>query len=94
MRKINKKRLVEDKEEFRKLYDRYFHEAQRVALAITKNPELTKEAIQETFYRVYKNIGSYNPNLPFEPWFFRILTNECMRILNKENRLETNIPLG
>lgn len=84
---ISKKRIKKDKNEFRTVYDTYFQEAQRVSLAITRNRELAKEAVQETFIRVYNNIDLYDETQPFEPWFFRILSNECMRILKKEGKV-------
>jgi RNA polymerase sigma factor (sigma-70 family) len=74
-----------DKEAFRLFYEKYSDYAIRTASAITRNREMAKDAVQETFIRVYRQIGSYNPELPFEPWFYRILTNECMRLLKKDS---------
>lgn len=73
-----------DKESFRYFYEMYADAAIRTASAITRNREMAKDAVQETFVRVYRQIGSYNPELPFDPWFYRILTNECLRLLKKE----------
>lgn len=74
-----------DKDAFRHLYEAYSEYAIRTASAITRNPEMAKDAVQETFIRVYRQIDSYNPNFPFDPWFYRILTNECMRLLKKNS---------
>ncbi|MEW9123725.1 MAG: RNA polymerase sigma factor [Thermotaleaceae bacterium] len=76
-----------DKEAFRKLYDEHFDRALRSAVAITKNKEAAKDAVQEAFIRVYTNISTYDTTKPFEPWFYRILINECNRILKKGSRL-------
>ncbi|WP_186668377.1 RNA polymerase sigma factor [Sporosarcina sp. BP05] len=76
-----------DKDSFRELYEVYADYAIRTASAITRNREMAKDAVQETFIRVYRQISSYNPELPFEPWFYRILTNECLRFLKKESPL-------
>lgn len=73
-----------DKESFRHFYELYADTAIRTASAITRNREMAKDAVQETFIRVYRQIKSYNPSLPFDPWFYRILTNECLRLLKKE----------
>ena len=73
-----------DKDAFRHFYDAYADYAIRTASAITRNREMAKDAVQETFIRVYRQIESYNPDLPFDPWFYRILTNECMRLLKKD----------
>lgn len=74
-----------DKESFRAFYEAYADYAIRTASAITRNREMAKDAVQETFIRVYRQIGSYNSELPFDPWFYRILTNECLRLLKKES---------
>lgn len=73
-----------DKKAFRQLYNAYANTAIRTASAITRNREQAKDAVQETFIRVYRQIGSYDESLPFDPWFYRILTNECLRVMKKE----------
>lgn len=75
-----------NKDAFRHLYDEYANYAIRTAKAITRNDEIAKDAVQETFIRVYKNISSYNSTLSFGAWFYRILVNECNRLLKKEKR--------
>lgn len=76
-----------DKEAFRLFYHQHIDKALRVAHLITKNRELAKEATQETFIRVYKNLDKYDEERPFDPWFYRILTNECNRILKTESKI-------
>ena len=76
-----------DKEAFHHFYEAHADYAIRTASAITRNREMAKDAVQETFIRVYRQISSYNPALPFDPWFYRILTNECLRLLKKESPL-------
>ncbi|MCM3744476.1 sigma-70 family RNA polymerase sigma factor [Sporosarcina luteola] len=76
-----------DQAAFRQFYEAYAGTAIRTASAITRNREMAKDAVQETFIRVYRQIGSYNPTLPFDPWFYRILTNECLRLLKRESPL-------
>lgn len=76
-----------DKESFHHFYEAYASYAIRTAFAITRNREMAKDAVQETFIRVYRQISSYDPKLPFNPWFYRILTNECLRLLKKESPL-------
>lgn len=46
---------------------------------------MAMDIVQETFIRVFRQIESYNPNLPFDSWFYRILTNECLRLLKKNS---------
>ncbi|TQR17331.1 sigma-70 family RNA polymerase sigma factor [Psychrobacillus vulpis] len=76
-----------NRDAFRNLYDEYAGYAIRTAKAITRNDELAKDAVQEAFIRVYRNISSYDPKLSFSAWFYRILVNECNRLLNKEKKM-------
>jgi RNA polymerase sigma-70 factor (ECF subfamily) len=76
-----------DKDAFRTFYNQQVDKTLRVAILITKNHELAKEATQETFIRVYRNLSSYDASKPFDPWFYRILTNECYRIMKKEAKI-------
>jgi RNA polymerase sigma factor (sigma-70 family) len=76
-----------NREAFRRLYDEYADYAIRTAKAITRNDEHAKDAVQEAFIRVYRNISSYNPAQSFNAWFYRILVNECYRLLNIEKKL-------
>lgn len=84
-----KKRESLDKKSFQELYKKHANFAIRTAIAITRNHEIAKDAVQETFIRVYRNFSSYDSNLPFEPWFYRILLNECNRLLKKESKVST-----
>ena len=56
-----------DKESFRDFYEAYADHAIRTATAITRNREMAKDAVQETFIRVYRQIGSYNLGLTLRP---------------------------
>lgn len=76
-----------NRDDFQKLYEAHADFAIRTAIAITRNNEMAKDAVQETFIRVYRNYSSYDPDLPFEPWLYRILVNECNRLLKKEAKL-------
>lgn len=76
-----------DKEAFAELYDEYAEYALRVATAITKNSADASDAVQETFIKVYRNINSFDKEKPFKPWFYKILVNECNRIIKQSSRI-------
>lgn len=79
--------LQGDQEAFRRLYEKYSPVAMRVAYAITRDREMAKDVLQETFVRVYRFLPSYDLSQSFRSWFYRILTNECNRMLKKQHRL-------
>ena len=72
-----------DRDAFAELYNKHSEYALRVAIAVTRNKMSAADAVQESFIRVYKNIHSFDIDKPFEPWFYRILINECNRIIGK-----------
>lgn len=70
-----------DERAFRELYDKYAGYALRVAAVVTKSKSSAADAVQETFIRVYKSIKAFDINQPFMPWFYKILINECNRLM-------------
>jgi RNA polymerase sigma factor (sigma-70 family) len=73
---------------FRELYDLYYDYAIRVATVVmNRNATHSADAVQETFVRVYQNIHLYQEDRPFKPWFYKILLNECNRILKKNSKV-------
>lgn len=76
-----------DNEAFAELYNKYADYALRAAMAVTRNKMSAADAVQEAFIRVYKNIQAFDIDKPFEPWFYKILINECNRILGKSSNI-------
>lgn len=88
---MNDKEIIEhikkgQQQYFRVLYDKYFDYAVRVSAIILRNQNsLAKDAVQEAFIRVYRNLDHYDSEREFKPWFYTILLNECKRISQKHN---------
>lgn len=76
-----------DKRAFEQLYNEYAEYAIRTAYAITKNNADASDAVQEAFIRVYRNIIFYDEDRPFKPWFYKILVNECNRIMKRKSKV-------
>lgn len=76
-----------DSQAFARLYGELAEPALRFAAAIVGSDGLAADAVQDAFLRVYRNIGRFDPAKPFEPWFYRILLNECRRALRWRKRL-------
>ncbi len=76
-----------DRQAFEELYNIMADSALRTAAAIVGHDGTAGDVVQETFLRVYRNIRRYDPEKPFEPWFYRILVNESRRALRWKKRL-------
>ncbi|TLS51294.1 sigma-70 family RNA polymerase sigma factor [Paenibacillus antri] len=73
-----------DGDAFEALYRLYADGALRTAHAVVFDRMTAADAVQETFVRVYRHIGSYDESRPFRSWFHAILINECNRSLKKQ----------
>lgn len=57
------------------LYDHHRHMVYRTALAITGDPEAAADLLQDVFLRLYRFAGLVDPQLPLEPWLYRMTAN-------------------
>jgi len=63
---------------FRVLVERLQTYAYTLAFRILLNEEEAKDAIQDSFIKVWKNLGSYNGKYLFTTWMYRIVVNTCI----------------
>ncbi len=77
-----------DTEAFGELYEIYYKEMYRYALCVTGSRELAQDAISDTVYSAFRQIGSLKKTEAFKGWLFRILCAACKRNYT-ENRQKT-----
>ncbi len=77
-----------DKVAFRLLVEQYQQQVYAMAFRILCDEDEARDAVQECLIRVWKNIGSYNPEKNFKNWIFRILTNIAIDRLRSIKRLK------
>ena len=78
---LAKKAAAGDMSAFEELVDRHRMAVYRLARSITGNHHDADDAAQETFLRVYRALGSYDPDRPFKPWLKRIAYNTSLNTL-------------
>ena len=86
-----------DHNEFEKLVERTQRQAYNVAYRLTGNRDDAEDLTQEAYLRAYRSFGTYNRQLPFEGWFFRILSNlfiDLLRRRPKQKPLSLDHPMG
>ena len=54
-----------------------------LCLRILGSPQAAEDAAQETFLRVYKSFGSFDPAQDFNGWLYRIAVNVCRDLARK-----------
>ena len=61
--------------EFEKIYEEYFLDVYKFALALCKNKELAEDITQETFYKAMKAIKSFRSDCKLRVWLCQIAKN-------------------
>ena len=68
-------------EAFEELVRRYQNRIYSLAYRMTGDNVEAYDLTQEAFLRCYAALPSFNPNLRFAPWLYRIATNLCINFL-------------
>ncbi|MGQ9917079.1 MAG: RNA polymerase sigma factor [Bryobacteraceae bacterium] len=72
-----------DPEAFERLVRSYDQQVLRLAMNLLRNADDARDIYQETFLRVYRNLGSFRFDCSFSTWLYRIATNLCLDLLRK-----------
>ena len=73
-----------DADAFEELVKRYDRKLLRIALNVTHNPDDAEEAVQDTFFKAYRNLDKFRSDAKFSTWLFRIAVNESLMKLRKQ----------
>jgi RNA polymerase sigma-70 factor (ECF subfamily) len=68
------------------LYDRYRQTVYRTALAITGDPDIASDLLQDVFLRLHRFAARIDPQRPLEPWLYRMTANLAYTWLKRERR--------
>lgn len=58
----------------------------RAAFLILNDQALAEDIVTDAFLRAYQKINQFDPDRPFGPWFFQIVTNMAKRVASRNNR--------
>jgi len=73
-------------EAFEELVNRHRMSVYRLARSITGNHDDADDAAQETFLKVYRALGNYDPGRPFRPWLKKIAYNTSLNVLRASRK--------
>lgn len=69
-----------DRDAFEALMTRHRASVYRLCRSVTGNHDDADDAAQETFVRVHKALGSFDPSRPFGPWVRKIAWNAALTV--------------
>src|SRR5262245_56426356 len=72
-----------DQSAFEALVRSYDQSVLALAMNLLGSPEDARDAYQEAFLKVYKNIHAFRFDCSFYTWLYRIVTNVCLDHLRK-----------
>jgi RNA polymerase sigma-70 factor (ECF subfamily) len=79
---------------FEELLRRYRNRVYRICYRMAGNAEDAEDWAQECLVRVYRQLGRYDPELPFTPWLLRVVSNTCINLAQARARRQANVELG
>ncbi len=68
------------------LVERYRAPVVRFAYRLTRDADEANDVAQETFFRAYRNLGSFEPDRSFARWLFAITRNASHDALRRTRR--------
>lgn len=83
--------------EFDRLVGKTQRQAYNMAYRLTGNRDDAEDLTQEAYLRAFRSFATYNRKLPFEGWFFRILSNLFIDLLRRRPKvkpLSLDHPMG
>lgn len=88
MEDIIKKRIKQvlkgDREAFSEIVEIYKNGVFQLCYRMLGNRHEAEDIAQEAFLRAYVNLNSFNQNLKFSTWLYRIATNLCIDRIRKK----------
>src|SRR5262245_34071019 len=86
-RELVERCLARDERAYRELVRRYQSAVLNLAWRITGNAEDAAEVAQETFVRVLRSLGTYDPTRPLRSWLFKIAANLALDSIRRRKRM-------
>jgi RNA polymerase sigma-70 factor, ECF subfamily len=71
------------------LVGQYQVRAVYTAFLILQDADLAEEVVQSAFLKVVEKIHLFDQSRAFAPWFFRIVTNDALKIAKKQYRFQS-----
>jgi RNA polymerase sigma-70 factor (ECF subfamily) len=85
--------LTGDEEAFAELASRHKRRVFAAAARFARDDHQLDDIAQEIFLRVFRHLGKFRGDAPFEHWLSRIIVSACYDFLRKERRVREQVSL-
>ncbi len=91
LKKLTDEQIIEivrtkDKELYFEIVLRYQEKLLRYAINHIQNKPKAEDAVQESFIKAFINLNSFDLQMKFSSWIYRIVHNQVMNTFNKNKR--------
>lgn len=76
--------LAGNKQAYAPIIEKYKNPLYATILRMTKNPHDAQDLVQESFIKVYQQLGKYEGTGSFSSWMYRVAMNHCMDEFRKK----------
>ncbi len=84
-RQLIQKAKMGDEKSFESLILGCQGKAYNIALRYLKNEDDAMDALQESFIKIFRHLGSFKEDSRFDTWVYRIVVNTCNDMLRKNS---------
>src|SRR5918997_944337 len=67
-----------DEQAWNELVEATYRDVYTLCLRILRDPDDAAEATQDTFVKVWRNLGGFRGDAAFETWLYRVATNTAL----------------
>ena len=75
--------LLDDEEAFRMLMNKYSRPVYNLALQYVRTVDPAEDIVQETFFKVWRNLRKFDAQKRFSPWLFELARNTALDYIKK-----------
>lgn len=80
-----------DRNQQNTLYRLYYSYGMSICLRYATDREQAVALLNEAFLKVFLNLKKYNVEMPFKPWFRKIVVNTCINYVKRQKKLNMEV---
>jgi RNA polymerase sigma-70 factor (ECF subfamily) len=83
--------LQGDEQAFRRIVTEFQSRIYTLCFRLMNNDEDARDAVQETFLKVWLNLHKYQNDKSFQSWIYKIAANQCLDMLRKRKKMSHSL---